>query len=224
MFLKRQLPFAITLIVSLILIISYFSPHPTVSPLRSIFQDCYMIIAAFTMFVGILSLVKVTIKKLKNTHGVEIIYPLTTLTSLLVMSFFGLFMSGGLDNVVFDYMFQYIMVSLQATMFSLLAFYIASASFRAFRAKSTMATILLITAFVVMLGRVPVGEYITGNLLHFPESQFWSRFHIPHVTEWIMNVINMAGQRAILIGAALGVMGTSIKIILGIERSHLGGE
>ncbi|TYB30870.1 MAG: hypothetical protein FXF47_06710 [Candidatus Mcinerneyibacterium aminivorans] len=223
MFLKRQLPFVITLITSLILIISYFSPHPTISPLRSIFQDWYMIIVAFTMFVGILSLVKVSIKKIKREKGIEVLYPVITLVSLIVMAFFG-FLKGGLDNPGFDFMFEYIMVPLQATMFSLLAFYIASASFRAFRAKSTMATILLITAFIVMLGRVPIGEWITGDLLHFTESSFLSRFHIPNVTEWIMNVINMAGQRAILIGAALGVMGTSIKIMLGIERSHLGGE
>jgi len=96
-------------------------------------------------------------------------------------------------------------------MFSLLAFYIASASFRAFRAKSTMATLLLITAFIVMLGRVPFGRFISGP-------------HLSNITEWIMNVVNMAGQRAILIGAALGVMATSVKIVLGIERSHLGGE
>jgi len=213
MFLRRQVPFFITVVVALIMIIAYFTPHPTISPVRNKLQDWFMIIAAFTMIVGILSLIKVNIKKIRTASaGSDKIYSLVTLSSLFIMIFFGLLPgAGGINNSVFKFMFNHVMVPLQATMFSLLAFYIASASFRAFRAKSTMATLLLITAFIVMLGRVPFGRFISGP-------------HLSNITEWIMNVVNMAGQRAILIGAALGVMATSVKIVLGIERSHLGGE
>jgi hypothetical protein len=104
-------------------------------------------------------------------------------------------------------------------MFSLLAFFVASASFRAFRAKNREATILLIAAFIILLGRTFLGSMLTAWI---PER--FSFLTIPELANWIMNVPNLAGQRAIMIGISLGVISTSLKIILGVESSYLGKD
>ena len=104
---------------------------------------------------------------------------------------------------------------MQGTMFSLLAFFIASAAFRAFRIRTVEAGLLAAAALIVMLGRVPVGDALTAWM---PE---WLR--LSAVQDWIMNVPQNAAKRAILMGAAMGVMATGLRVILGIERSYLGG-
>jgi hypothetical protein len=76
-----------------------------------------------------------------------------------------------------------------------------------------------VAGFIILLGRTFVGHYVTGWL---PDSL--SFLHVPNLANWIMAWPNTAGQRAIVIGIALGVIATSLRIIIGIERSYLGSE
>jgi hypothetical protein len=105
--------------------------------------------------------------------------------------------------------FTTVLIPIQATIFSLLAFFIASAAYRAFRARSVLATILLLTAFIVMFRFMPLGPISTANL---------------GIVSWILSVPNMAAKRAIMMGIGLGATATAIKIILGIERTYMGRD
>jgi hypothetical protein len=108
----------------------------------------------------------------------------------------------------FTWIFNAAFQPLQSTMFSLLAFYVASAAFRAFRVRNVEAGLLLASALIIMLGVNP----ITQGFLPF----------LADWTNWILTVPNTAAQRGIIIGAALGAASMTLRILLGIERSWLG--
>lgn len=211
---KFRIPIIIAMITGLAMVIREFIPHKPFDILNSMFQDWYMIIASFAILLGVGSLLTVhgnKIRHQKEGWG----YSVVLILGFITISFFG-FAGGisekghGLIGQGFNWMFIYMYNALQSTMFSLLAFFVASAAYRAFRARTAEATLLLIAAFIVMLGRVTVGEYIYSKL--------------PIITEWIMDYPNTAGQRAVMIGIGLGIVSTSLRIILGIEKSYLGGE
>ena len=229
---KIKIPLLITFITGLIIIVSEFIPAQPFPQISTNLETWVMIIAGFAMLLGLLSLFKVNIQKIKY-KAANWQYSYITLISCLIMIVLG-FLWGtdqqtgmlgdgqAIQNVLgvkpFDYLFNHFYQHLAATMFALLAFFIASAAYRAFIGRTTESRLLLIAAIIVMLGRTSLGSWLTGFL---PDT---SIFHLPNLAEFIMKFPNTAGQRAIMIGSGLGVIGSSLRILLGIERMWLGGK
>jgi hypothetical protein len=216
---RREIPLIITGVVGIIFVLQYFIPHAPFNKFSNWFSDWFSIIGACAIWLGALNLLRISSDKIyrrKSDWG----YAVIIVISFLLITVIGF--AGGKDfreiGTGFDWLYQFIYTPLSSTMFALLAFFVASASYRAFRARNLEATLLLLAAFFVMLGRVPVGDAAAG-LISIPEAIMPSK-----IATWIMNFINTAGQRAIMIGIALGTVSTSLRIILGIERSYLGGE
>jgi len=187
--------------------VQFFVPHEIGQGGYEMLLKWARLVAAFALVLGIGSLLRTHGEKIRRRRR-DWSYSVVALVSFVVMCFLGI-RFGHLPGTGFDWLFRHIQVPLDATMFSLLAFFIASAAFRTFRARSVEATLLLVTAVVVMLGRVPIGELLYDRM--------------PEVSEWIMNFPTIAGKRGILLGVALGAVATALRIILGIERAHLGG-
>jgi len=207
-FWKRSLPVLITFLLGVMFTLHYYVPHPTSEALLSEVSVWNQIIAGFAIILGVGSLLHTHYLKIKRKEA-GWGYSAVMYLSMLIMLGAGLWSGGKGADTTFGWLYDYVLVARQGTMFSLLAFFVASAAYRAFRARSPEATVLLLAAALVMFGRVPLGEYLISG--------------IGRVSDWIMNVPNTAAQRGILIGVSLGGIATSIKIICGIERAYLGG-
>jgi membrane-associated phospholipid phosphatase len=205
---RREIPIAICFLAGISFILEYFIPHQRVLSIFETIRQWAIIVIAFAYVLGLSNIVRVNYHVIQK-QGRDWRYKLVLILCLFFMIAVGVF--GGIEEgTVFGWIYYNAQYPLQATMFSLLAFFIASAAFRAFRIRTFQASLLAITAILVMIGRVPVGESL------------WAGF--PDFTEWIMNVPQLAGKRAIMIGAALGAISTALKVLTGLERTYLGGE
>lgn len=229
---KRTIPLIITALGGFILIIAYFIP--AIQGWGEIAAIWFDILAAIAFILGGGNLLKIHLKKVSDRiSGWG--YSVIVIVAFLVTLTMGLGKIGVNPNPMYPtfahsgeyreigspfwWLYEYAFKPLTATMFAMLAFYIASAAFRAFRAKNVEAILLLGTAFIILLGRTFAGVYLTAWL---PESL--SGLKVENLTITIMSVFNTAGNRAIMIGIALGIASTSLKVLLGIDRSYLGSS
>lgn len=213
---KRELPLLITAGIGLFMILSFFVPHHLVSVPADYLQQCAVIIVAFGYVLGGANALRVNLSGIARRQP-DWIYKLVLVAALLGTVVVGIAEGRRWQqpDSVSMFLYNQLYSPMQATMFSLLAFFIASAAFRAFRIRTVEAGLLAAAALIVMLGRVPIGNEMTGWLP--------ANVQLGAVQEWIMNVPQNAAKRAILMGAAMGVMATGLRVILGIERSYLGG-
>ena len=270
---KRQIPILIVAVVGAITLFGWFIDQPNI---QSFVDDdatqWYDILASFAIILGALNLMKMQIQKVaRKKKGWP--YSLIAIGGFIFAITAGFIVKGVDDSVavwgahvttegtVFKWMFDYMFTPMSATMFSLLAFFVASASYRAFRIRNFEATLLLVAGIIIMIGRVPIGSLISSWFVMYIlvlalgiYVNFWKKnkmitfgvvgiglaivtiagmmtgwpldkpgvFYLPVIQEWIYFYPNVAGARAIMIGIGLGIFATSIRYILGIEKSYIG--
>jgi len=208
---KREVPILITMVAGLFMLIAFWVPQPGVRAIYGDMQNWAIVVVGCTYALGVANLLRINLRQVQRRER-DWPFKIVLIAGLIVTMAIG-FSEGTRCSEAGSH-FQWIYLTfyspMSATMFALLAFFIASAAFRAFRIKSIEALLLAIAAFTLMLGRVPL-----GNAIH-P--------FIPDAADWLMEVPQNAAKRGILIGAALGVVATGIRVILGLEKTYGGGE
>lgn len=217
---RTTVPVIIAFLSGIVMIVSFFfNPDRTIlGQIESEVLVWVTIVGGFTLLLGVVSITRVNFRSVRMQKE-GWFFNLLTLISIFVMAIPSILpvswspLFGDREGSIYDWLFTNVDSIMMQTMFGLLAFYIASAAYRAFRARNAEATILLLTAVLVMLWRVPMGE---AFLRLFSDN-------LPQwINSYVMNGANMSVQRGIIIGAALGAASMSLRILLGIERTYMG--
>jgi len=189
------------------MLVQFFMPSKLSRNVYNGITDWVQIIFAFAVIVGVFGILKYHLEKMgKRQAGWT--FNFITIAAVVIMTVLG-FALGRKDDSPFMWAFNYIQAPMQASVFSLLAFFVASAAYRGFTARNTEALFLLLSAVFIMFGIASLGNAIP------PFSD---------IASWILMNPSMAARRGIYIGIGLGVIATSLRVILGVERTYLGKE
>lgn len=207
LFYKSQVPLLIASFLSIFLILEFFLDFSILRNLSSDLQSWGVVIAAFALGLGVVTVARNNYSAIKRRDK-NWPYFLWGLIIMFVMIVTGLTGDIG-KHPIFLWLYNNAFTHLSSTMYSVLAFYITTAAYRAFRARNVDAALVLVSGVFVILTIAPVGAVI------------WSGF--PIIGQWLLDIPNMAGMRGIIIGVGLGVLALGVRTILGYERAHLGG-
>ncbi len=170
--------------------------------LQTILLDWAIVVAAFAFLLGAVNVVRVNVMRVRQRKGA--LYSLVTLTAMLLTLTLGLL--DGPQSLALQWTFQWVLVPLQATLFSLMAFFVVVAAWRVFRLRNLASVVLLLVAALVLISQVP---------LNFPWAEDLAAFK-----NWILAVPAMAGSRGIILGVTLGIVTTGLRLLLGIDRPY----
>ncbi|HHW17584.1 MAG TPA: hypothetical protein GXX30_01600 [Firmicutes bacterium] len=208
---KKEVPIVMGFILGISIIAGVFiTGVPWLTTWKNLLDEWFLVVQAWAVAVGVVNLTQIHSRRVSQKRE-GWFYSVWLIICMFGMIVFGVFIAKSPQNEGWRWMYNQLIAPMNATVYSTLVFYIGAAAYRAFRVRNLEATVLLVAAVILMLGRVPLGKVLLGGT--------W----IEKTADWILNVPNSAGMRGIQLGATLGAIATALRILVGIERGHLGG-
>ncbi|MCX8168694.1 MAG: hypothetical protein N3E39_00500 [Candidatus Methanomethylicia archaeon] len=201
-------------IVMSFVLFEFFFSVPAVSDLVKWLQTFAVHVSFFAVWLGFLTAARIHITNIqRKTPGVWY-FSIVMFIFALVPFFAALpqIAEPTVTTMIYTWPFTWVYTPLGAALYATTGFYIFSAAYRAFRARSLEAAVLLTAGCLVVLGNAPVGEIIWGQ--------------IPYINEWLQLTGQTPAMRSLALTAALGVVCFGLRVVSGAEKRVLlaGGE
>ncbi|MBT3284589.1 hypothetical protein HN807_09210 [Candidatus Bathyarchaeota archaeon] len=209
--LKREVVYAFTGLVTVLMFVEYFFFAETWSLAETI-RTWAIIVYNISLGLGAIQLLRqhtLNLQRKRDNYGY----------SAVVLAFFAIMFLTGMmgylatgqqtDNGIYNWLFVNVYTPLGATLYPITGFYIFSAAYRAFRARNIDAALMLIAGCFVILSNAPVGEAI------------WPGFAT--IGEWFKFTGQIPGMRTFAMVGALGMIAYGFRALLGKERGFYAG-
>lgn len=205
---RRTIPIIITFLTGMVMFTEYFFKVPFVSDAATMLMNFGIVIAAFALGLGAANLLIIHGRHIRKRTPRQ--WYFSAWMFIVMFAFIIIGVGYTVNAPAYVWLFENTLTPVSTTTYSLLAFFIASAAYRAFRFRTSEGALLLISGVILMLGNIPIVS------ISIPA--------IADLAAWINRVPTMAGLRAILIGAAVGTIVLGIRTYLGQEKGYMGGE
>ncbi len=202
-FTRQLIPVGLAIAVGLIVLLGEFITNDVFASLTTILIAWGAIVFAFAILLGLVNVLMFHVRRIIGRDA-QVPYSILILATALVV-FFIVLPSGG-TGAAAQWVLRYVYQPLEATFLALLVFFIGTAVYRALRVRTWEMALFAVSAVVVLIGSAPFMQVVSPLF--------------PAAKEWVVNVPALAGVRGILLGAALGVIATGLRLLTGIDRPY----
>lgn len=199
---ERWVPIAVTTSIGLVSVVGYLLPNTLFPAVRDRLIEWAVIVAAFAVILALFNVLQF--------HGQRVLrsregwfYSLVLILSVSISWIPP--MLRGPSSAIAETVLEYVITPLSGSLAALLVFTLTWSGVRLLRHRRNAWSVLFIVVVALsLLGTTP--------LLGIE----W----LADVRDWLIRVPGMAGFRGLLLGVALGILITALRIFLGTERPH----
>jgi hypothetical protein len=199
---RKEIPIAIGVAACTAVVASYFTDNTTLASASSGLQIWGIVIAGFAALLGLVSYVAYNGRQIAKKRSA---YSVVAVGSALGTILLGLTLTPA--SVEYGWLTANVLTPLSMSVGSFIGFFIVSAAFRTFRARSLEAGVVLSAATVIMLKNMPIGEFLLPGVLPFGN--------------WLNDIASLGGNRGFTIAFAIGAIIAGVRQVLGFERGRV---
>jgi hypothetical protein len=210
---------AIAIGVGVIVLLGYFFGTDSVgeSTLLGVLRDYFLqgavVVAGVALLVGVFNLTATHAKNMRQGDGA--VYSAITVFALLITLLIGTYdlvktyLQGAPGLKYTRWIFENIQLPVETSLMALVAITLTYAATRLLgRRLNFMSAVFVAVVLILLVGAIPL---VASNF------DLVATFR-----QWILSVPSVGGARGILIGVALGIVATGIRILMGTDRPYGG--
>jgi hypothetical protein len=208
--LRREAVFAVSIFVASMMIINFFIDIPIIKTIAQELTIWALIIQLIAIGIGAVNMMRSHYRVISRRESGRWYYSAYMIALFWIMLLLGIpGIISGTENSIYSWLFNQLYVSLGTTLYAITGFYIFSAGYRAFRARTLEAALMLLAGIIMMLSNAPVGEVI------------WVGF--PVIGDWLLSTGQRPWQTTVVMVEAFGMMAFGYRAFTGKERGFYGG-
>jgi len=207
---RLKIPFLtiLTSVILLLTLLGFFVKAEILQVIQWVLVRWAVIIVAFSSILGVINVLTVHVGKLTSQES-GWFYSLVLILSAIAVLVIGIGElvfppEEGLWGPLMAPVFEWVIAPLQAAAAGLLVFILTYAAYRILRLKRRASVfIFLLSASVILVSHVRLSGWGTS---------------LQNLRDIWLSWLAIPGLRAVLIGVALGVTMTALRLIMGIDR------